>query len=125
MSPSLRACGLIPTDVFPRLAWARAQATDETCQLQKRLVDIILPLDEHTVAQRGFELLADTIADDVPSRHVVCLSRPRDRLGKFGRQINVNPRHPRFAHSDLYLLDNGSNVEMELSAMVGNGFPHI
>ncbi|WMT75953.1 hypothetical protein [Bradyrhizobium sp. Ash2021] len=36
-----------------------------------------------------------------------------------------NPRHPRFAHSDLYLLDNGSNVEMELSAMVGNGFPNI
>jgi hypothetical protein len=125
MSPSFHACGPIPTDVFPRLAWTRAQATDETCQLQKCLVDVILPLDEHTVAQRGFELLADTIADDALSRHVVCLSRPRDRVGKLGRQINANPRHPRFAHSDLYMLDDESNVEMELSAMVGNGFPNI
>jgi hypothetical protein len=125
MSPSLRACGPIPTDVLPRLAWTRAQATHETCQLQKRLVDVILPLDEHTVAQRGFKLLADTIADDVLSRHVVCLSRHRDRVGELGRQINVNPRHPRFAHSELYLLDNESNVEMGLSAMVGNGFPNI
>jgi hypothetical protein len=119
-SPSLRACEPISTDVFPRATWTRAQTTDETGQLQNRLVDVILPLDQHTVAQRGFKLLADTIADDVLSRHVVYLSRPRDRVGKLGRKINVNPRHPHFAHSDLYLLHNESNVEMELSAMVGN-----
>ena len=82
---SFRACGPIAADIFLRLAWARAQATDEACQLKKRLVDIVLALDEHTVTQRGFKLLADTIDDDFLMLYVAYLSRPGDRLRKLGR----------------------------------------
>jgi hypothetical protein len=69
----------IAADIFLRLAWSGAQTPHQPRKLDQCLIDIVLALHENAVAQRGFELLADAIIDDVLGHHVVCRGRPGDR----------------------------------------------
>jgi hypothetical protein len=79
LSPAIHRT--IAADIFLRLACSGAQTPHQPRKLDQYLIDIVLALRENAVAQRGFELLADAIIDDVRGRYVVCLGRASDRSG--------------------------------------------
>jgi hypothetical protein len=98
----------IAADIFLRLAWSGAQTPHQPRKLDQCLIDIVLALHENAVAQRGFELLADAIIDDVLGRHVVCRGRPGDRGGEIGRDLDIETNRLRSSHPDPCLLHDRS-----------------
>jgi hypothetical protein len=101
-SPGFRET--VTADAFLQLARSGTQAANEARELDQRLVNIVLALHEHAMAQRGFKMLADAIIDYVLGRHVVRRGRPGDRGGKIGRDLDIEANRPRGSHPDLYLL---------------------
>ena len=73
--PSFGVRRVIAADICRRLARAGAQAADEPCEFEQRLIDVILPLDQHAMTQCRLAMLADAFADQFFSRHVVGCSR--------------------------------------------------
>jgi hypothetical protein len=77
---------------------AGAQAPDQPCEFEQRLVDVILPLDQHTMTQCRLAMLANALADQFLNRYVVGCSRLAHGNSEIGREVYRKSGRHWFAH---------------------------
>jgi hypothetical protein len=107
------------TDICRRLIRAGAQASDEPCEFEQSLIDVVLPLDQYAMTQCRLAMLANTLADEFFSRYVGFRSRLAHGNGEVGGEVYRKTGRLWFAHSEDSLADDC--CQMELSESIGNG----
>jgi hypothetical protein len=85
--PSLGVHWVIATDICRRLAWGGAQASDEPCEFEQRLIDVVLPLDQYAMTQCRLAMLANALADEFFGGYIGFRSRPGHGNSEVGAEI--------------------------------------
>jgi hypothetical protein len=66
---------------------AGTQASDEPCEFEQCLIDVVLPLDEHAMTQCRLAMLANALADEFFSGYVGFCSRSGHDISEVGGEV--------------------------------------
>jgi hypothetical protein len=78
---------LIAADICRRLIRAGAQSSDEPCEFEQSLIDVVLPLDQYAMTQCRLAMLANALADEFFSGYVGFCSRSGHDISEVGGEV--------------------------------------